>query len=83
MILLSEIFEIFLFKLYLLTLKVNIGMTLNCKPIPVMKTGFSLCSFSHMVKPVFIPANENRFFPVWESYTGKTLNWPFTGLQCP
>ena len=53
-----------------------------------MKTGFSLCSFSHRDKPVFItgiPANENRFFPVWENYTGKTpvlaLYWPCTGLQ--
>jgi hypothetical protein len=41
-----------------------------------MKTGFSLCSFSHREKPAFItwePCNENRFFPVWKNYTGKTL----------
>ena len=38
----------------------------HCKPIPLMKTGFSLCSISIREKPVFItgiPANENRFFP--------------------
>ena len=23
--------------------------------------------------------NENRFFPVWEKYTGKTMFWPCTG----
>ena len=54
----------------------------HCKPIPVMKTGFSQCSFSHREKPVFItwePCNENRFFPVWKNYTGKTLFWPCTG----
>ena len=62
---------------------------LHCKPIPVMKTGFSLCSISNSEKPVFInwePCNENRFFPVWKYYTGKTLflalYWPCTGLQC-
>jgi hypothetical protein len=47
-----------------------------------MKTGFSLCTFSHREKPVFItwePCNENRFFPVWEKYTGKSPFWPFTG----
>jgi hypothetical protein len=55
---------------------------LHCKPIPVMKTGFSLCSLSHREKPVFItwePCNENGFFPVWKNYTGKTLFWPCTG----
>ena len=39
----------------------------HCKPIPVMKAGFSLCSISNRKKPVFInwkPCNENRFFPV-------------------
>ena len=53
----------------------------HCKPIPVMKTGFSLCSISHREKPVFItwgPCNENRFFPVWKYNTGKTLFWPCT-----
>ena len=55
---------------------------MHCKPIPVMKTGFSLCSISHREKPVFItwePCIENRFFPVWKYYTGKTLFWPCTG----
>ena len=55
----------------------------HCKPIPVKKTWFSLlCTFSHRETPVFInsvPCNENRFFPVWEKYTGKTLFWPCTG----
>ena len=47
-----------------------------------MKTGFSLCSFSHRERPVFItwePCNENRFFPVRKNYTGKSLFWPCTG----
>ena len=47
-----------------------------------MRTGFSLCSISIREKPAFItgfPANENRFFPVWKYYTGKTLFWPCTG----
>ena len=55
---------------------------LQCKPIPVMKKRFILYSFSHREKPVFItwePCNENRFFPVWKYYTGKTLFWPCTG----
>ena len=55
---------------------------LHCKPIPVMKTGFSLCTFPNREKPVFITgfqANVNRFFPVSEKYTGKTLFWPCTG----
>ena len=50
-----------------------------------MKTGFSLCRISHREKPVFItwePCNENRFFTAWKYYTGKTLYWPCTGLQC-
>ena len=54
---------------------------LHCKPIPVMKTGFSLCTFSHREKPVSIswdPCNENRFFPVGKKYTGKSLFWPCT-----
>ena len=53
----------------------------HCKPIPVMKTGFSLCTFSHREKPVSIswdPCNENRFFPVGKKYTGKSLFWPCT-----
>ena len=56
--------------------------SLHSKPIPVMKTGFSLCTFPNREKPVSItwePCNENRFFPVWEKYTGKTLYWPCTG----
>ena len=47
-----------------------------------MKTRFSLCSISNREKPVFInwePCNENRFFPVWKYYKGKTLFWPCTG----
>ena len=47
-----------------------------------MRTGFSLCSISNREKPVFInwePCNENRIFPVWKYYTGKTLFWPCTG----
>jgi hypothetical protein len=47
-----------------------------------MKTGISLCSISNREKPVFInwePCNENRLFPVWKYYTGKTLFWPCTG----
>jgi hypothetical protein len=54
----------------------------HCKPIPVMKTGFSLCSISNREKPVFIkwePCNENRFFLVGKYYRGKTLFWPCTG----
>ena len=46
-----------------------IQKNIHCKPIPVMKTGFSLCSISNREKPVFInwePCNENRFFPVWK-----------------
>ena len=46
-----------------------------------MKTGFSLCTFSHREKPVSIswdPCNENRFFPVGKKYTGKSLFWPCT-----
>ena len=41
----------------------------HCKPIPVMKTGFSLCTLSLQGKT----CNENRFFPVKKAYTGKTL----------
>ena len=47
-----------------------------------MKTGFSLCSISNSEKPVFInwePCNENKIFPVWKYYKGKTLFWPCTG----
>jgi hypothetical protein len=36
----------------------------HCKPIPVMKTGFFLCSFSYREKPVFI---------TWESCSGPVL----------
>ena len=55
--------------------------SLHCKPIPVMKTGFSLCTFPNREKPVFIscdPCNENRLFPVGKNYTGKSLFWPCT-----
>ena len=41
-----------------------------------MKTGFSLCSISHREKPIFITWElciENRVFPLWKYYTGKTL----------
>ena len=60
----------------------GVSLWLHCKPIPVMKTGFSLCTFPNREKPVFItgiPANVNRIFPVWEKYTGKTLFWSCTG----
>ena len=53
----------------------------HCKPIPVMKTGFSLCSISNRENPVFItgiPAIENRFFLLWKYYTGKSQFWPCT-----
>jgi hypothetical protein len=56
----------------------------HCKSIPVMKIGFSQCSFSQREKPVFITgiqANENRFFPVWENYIGKPLFGPCTGVN--
>ena len=52
---------------------------MHCKPIPVMKTGFSLWSFSHREKPVFIAGiscNTKRFFPVLKNFTGKTLFSP-------
>ena len=55
----------------------------HCKPIPVLKTGFSLCTFSHREKPVCIswdPCNENRIFPVGKKYTGKSLFWPCTDI---
>ena len=56
-------------------------MWIHCKPIPVMKKGLSLCSFSHREKPVFI---------TWEPCVEKlhrenpvlALYWPCTGLQC-
>ena len=53
------------------------GLTAN--PSLYMKTGFSLWSFSHREKPVFIagvPCNEFRFFPVRKKFTGKTLFSP-------
>ena len=68
-----------------------LGYRIHCTPIPVTKTGFSLCSISNREKRVFNnwePCNENRFFPMWKYYTGKTLFWPCTGpvrdcrLQC-
>ena len=49
-------------------------LCIHCKPIPVMKTGFSLCTFSHREKPVFIswdPCNENRVFPAGKSTQEK------------
>ena len=42
-------------------------------PCVLFLTGKNLFSFTG------IPANENRFFPVCEKYTGKTLFWPCTG----
>ena len=44
--------------------------------------GISSVVFPHRENPVFItgiPATENRFFPVWKYYTGKSLFWPCTG----
>ena len=38
----------------------NTATTVHCKPIPVMKTRFSLWSFSHREKPVFITGNPVR-----------------------
>ena len=58
-----------------------VHFNVHCKRIPVMKTGFSLFTFSHRDKPVPIswdPCNENRFFPVGKKYTGKSLFWPCT-----
>ena len=53
----------------------------HCKPIPVMKTGFSLCTFSHREKPVSISWN-----PCWEKVHREipvlALYWPCKGLQC-
>ena len=57
--------------------------TAHCKPIPVMKTGFSLCSISNREKPVFItlePCNENRFFPVWEKVHREPCSAPVLAL---
>ena len=42
---------------------------IRCKPIPVMKTGFSLCMLSLQGKTCF----HYKFFPVKKAYTGKTL----------
>ena len=68
---------------------INFGYCIHCKPIPVMKTGFSLCSISHREKPVFInwePCNENRFFLCMEILHRENpvlaLYWPCKGLQC-
>ena len=47
---------------------------IHCKPIPIMKTGISLCSISSREKPVFInwePCNENRLLPVRKTSQGK------------
>ena len=70
------------FNYFMRCFMVHILLWYTANPSPVMRTGFSLCSISIRVKPVFItgfPANENRFFPVWKYYTGKTLFWPCTG----
>ena len=63
--------------------------SIHCKPIPLMTTGFSLCSISNREKPVFInwePCNEYRFFPLWKYYTGKTrqvfIRKFFLQIQC-
>ena len=59
------------------------SQSVHCKPILLMKRGFSLRTFSHREIQLFPspgkPCNENRIFPVWEKYTGKTLFWPCTG----
>ena len=55
----------------------------HCKPIPVMKTGFSLCSFSHREKPGFInsvPCNENRFSLCGKTKQGKPCSGPVLAL---
>ena len=53
---------------------------LHCKPIPVMKTGFYLWSFSRrktcfhyrdLCKENRVPCNANRFFPVRKTSQGK------------
>ena len=65
-----------------LTYYVQWTLVIHCKPISVKKTGISLRSISNREKHVFInwePCNENRFFPVWKYYSGKTLFWPCTG----
>ena len=53
----------------------------KCKPIPVLKPGVSLCSFSHKKKPDFItgtPANGSRFFP----FSLVSLNtWILTAIK--
>ena len=57
--------------------------SVHCKPIPVMKTGFSLCSFSHREKPVFItgiPANENSFSLCGNTTQGKPCSDPVLAL---
>ena len=58
------------------------GLAGECRfPAHPGTTGL-LCTFPNREKPVFItgiPAGVNRFFPVWEKYTGKTLFWPCTG----
>ena len=65
--------------------KPRLKINLHCNPVQGQyraRTGFSLCTFSHREKPVFItwePCNETRVFPAWEKYTGKTLFWPCTG----
>ena len=63
---------------------VFLSVRLHCKPIPVMRTGFSLCSISNRENPVFItgiPANENMEILHWEN-TVLALYWPCKGLQC-
>ena len=62
---------------------------LHCKPIPVMKTGFSLCTSPNREKPVFITgflANVNKFFPcvgkVHRENPVLALYWPCKRLQC-
>ena len=51
----------------------------HCNPVQGQyraRTGFSLCSFPHREKPVFIswdPCNENRVFSVRKTTQGKTL----------
>ena len=64
----------------------------HCKPIPVTKTGFSLWSFSHREKPVFItgvPAMRTGFpvmktgFSLWEKFHRENPVFiTGMGLQC-
>ena len=68
------------------------SLYVHCKPIPVMKTGFSLWTFSHREKPVFItgiPAMRTGFpvmktgFSQWEKvHRENPVFITGMGLQC-